>query len=281
MVNVKQGIGFMDSGVGGLTVAKEALRQLPNEQIIYIGDTARMPYGPRPTEQVKAFTWQMTNFLRSKHVKMIVIACNTATAAALPEIQAALTIPVVGVILAGSQAAIKTTKNHHIGVIGTEGTIKSRAYQQAIKQQAPNTQVTGLACPKFVSLVESNEYKTAVAKKVVAESLAPFDKVPLDTLILGCTHYPLLRPLIQNKMGTQVKLVDPSRETINQVSALLNYNHLAAPTRQPHHEFYTTGNTEMFQEIADDWLKLTALDVRHIALPELMTYSEVKDENKK
>ncbi|MBW4802919.1 glutamate racemase [Loigolactobacillus coryniformis] len=280
MVNVQQGIGYMDSGVGGLTVVKEALRQLPNEQVIFIGDTARNPYGPRPASQVKEFTWQMTNFLLSKHVKMIVIACNTATAAALPEIQAALDIPVIGVIVAGSQAAIKATKNKKVGVIGTIGTIKSQAYPQAIARQAPQVEVTGVACPKFVPLVESDEYKSAVAKKVVAESLTPFDNQHIDTLILGCTHYPLIRHLIQNRIGDQVTLIDSGAETVNQLSALLEFDQLAAPARQPQHEFYTTGNPEMFQRIAGDWLELNDLDVRHIDLTELIKHSEVKHAKK-
>ncbi|MFD1317264.1 glutamate racemase [Loigolactobacillus zhaoyuanensis] len=281
MVNVQQGIGYMDSGVGGLTVVKEALRQLPNERVIFIGDTARNPYGPRPAAQVKAFTWQMTNFLLSKKVKMIVIACNTATAAALPEIQAALDIPVIGVIVAGSQAAIKATKNEKVGVIGTIGTIKSHAYPQAIQRQAPQVEVTGVACPKFVPLVESDEYQSAVAKKVVAESLEPFDNRDIDTLILGCTHYPIIRHLIQNRIGDQVTLIDSGAETVNQVSALLEFDQLAAaPASQPQHEFYTTGNPNMFQRIAGDWLELTDLDVRHIDLEELIKHSEVKHAKK-
>ncbi|MFD0897054.1 glutamate racemase [Loigolactobacillus binensis] len=280
MVSVKQGIGYMDSGVGGLTVVKEALRQLPNEQVIFIGDTARNPYGPRPAAQVKTFTWQMTNFLLSKNVKMIVIACNTATAAALPEIQAALAIPVIGVIVAGSQAAIKATQNRNIGVIGTIGTIKSQAYPRAIHQQVPQVKVTGVACPKFVPLVESNEYKSAVAKKVVAESLNAFDNTGIDTLILGCTHYPLIRHLIQNRIGDQVTLIDSGAETVNQVSAILNFDQLTAPVRQPQHEFYTTGNPAMFQQIAGDWLELKNLDVRHVELADLIKNSEVKHAKK-
>ncbi|MFC6171132.1 glutamate racemase [Loigolactobacillus jiayinensis] len=280
MVDVRQGIGYMDSGVGGLTVVKQALRQLPNEKVIFIGDTARNPYGPRPASQVKEFTWQMTNFLLSKNVKMIVIACNTATAAALPEIQAGVDIPVIGVIVAGSQAAIKATKNKKIGVIGTIGTIKSQAYPQTIQRQAPQITVKGVACPKFVPLVESNEYKSAVAKKVVAESLAPFDNQQIDTLILGCTHYPLIRHLIQNRIGDQVTLIDSGAETVNQVSALLDFDHLAAPARRPQHEFYTTGNPEMFQQIAGDWLQFADLDVRHVDLTKLIEYSEVEHAKK-
>lgn len=197
----QQAIGFMDSGVGGLTVVKEALHQLPNESVVYIGDTARNPYGPRPVQQIKAYTWQMTNFLLDQGVKMIVIACNTATSAALADIKAALPIPVIGVILPGARAAIKATRNQRIGVIGTQATIKSGAYEQAIQGKAQQMTVFSQACPKFVSVVESNAFRSPVAKKVVAEGLQPFAKTGIDTLVMGCTHYPILRPLLQQWLG--------------------------------------------------------------------------------
>lgn len=162
----QEAIGLIDSGVGGLTVLKEALKQLPNERLIYLGDTARCPYGPRPAEQVVQFTWEMADFLLKKRIKMLVIACNTATAVALEEIKAALPIPVVGVILSGARAAVKVTKNNKIGVIGTLGTIKSASYEIAIKSKAPAIEVTSLACPKFVPIVESNQYRSSVAKKL-------------------------------------------------------------------------------------------------------------------
>ena len=155
---MKQAIGVIDSGVGGLTVAKEVIRQLPNEKIIYLGDTARCPYGPRTTREVKRFTWEMTSFLLEKKIKMLVIACNTATAAALDEIRKELSIPVLGVINPGARAAIKKTKNYRVGIIGTEGTVKSGAYERALKSLNSRLFVKSHACPKFVPLVESNEF---------------------------------------------------------------------------------------------------------------------------
>nr|WP_281247187.1 glutamate racemase [Enterococcus termitis] len=267
-LNNHEAIGFIDSGVGGLTVVKEALKQLPNERLIYLGDTARCPYGPRPAEQVVQFTWEMTNFLLEKNIKMLVIACNTATAVALEQIKAQLDIPVVGVILPGTRAALKATKNNRVGVIGTAGTIKSGAYEQALQAKAPKTIVTSLACPKFVPIVESNETHSSVAKKVVSETLNPLLLKQLDTLILGCTHYPLLRPLIQNVMGNQVKLIDSGAETVSEVSMLLDYFDLAnsLQKKQLSHEFYTTGSAKMFKEIADEWLKLGTLDINQIRL---------------
>lgn len=260
-------IGFIDSGVGGLTVVKEAMKQLPNENIIYLGDTARCPYGPRPAEQVVEFTWQMTRFLLEKNIKMLVIACNTATAVALEEIKAALPIPVIGVIAPGARAALKTTDNQKIGVIGTVGTVRSGAYETELKDKAPETFVTSLPCPKFVPIVESHEYHSSIAKKVVAETLLPLQFKKIDTLILGCTHYPLLRPIVQNVMGKNVKLIDSGAETVNDVSTLLDYFNLNNhPGNLRTCEFYTTGSEKMFQEIADDWLDLTNLTVEHITL---------------
>ncbi|MFD1440828.1 glutamate racemase [Lacticaseibacillus hegangensis] len=252
-----QPIGFIDSGVGGLTVVKEALRQLPNESVVFLGDQARLPYGPRPAAQVREFTWQMVNFQLQKHIKMLVIACNTATAAALPDVRAKLDIPVVGVIVPGSRAALKATKTGHIGVIGTEGTVTSHAYADTIHSKAKQVKVTELAAPKFVPLVESNEMTSPVAKRVVAETLQPLLHQGIDTLVMGCTHYPLLRPLIQNVMGDDVTLIDSGAETVSEVSMLLDYFNLAAHGTQPAtNQFYTTGNAKMFDLIAGNWLNL-------------------------
>ncbi|WP_414839837.1 glutamate racemase [Carnobacterium sp. TMP28] len=265
----KQAIGFIDSGVGGLTVVKEAIRQLPNESIYYVGDTARCPYGPRPEEQILAFTWQMTQFLLSKDIKMLVIACNTATAAALEDIKRKLAIPVIGVILPGSRSAIKSTRNNRIGVIGTEGTIKSDQYKKMIQSKDTKSIVTSLACPKFVPLVESNAYNSAIAKKVVAETLRPLKNMNLDTLILGCTHYPLLRPIIQNVMGDGVKLIDSGAETVSELSTLLDYFHLAVDSgdnKETEYNFYTTGSVQLFESIASQWLEIENKTIEHIKL---------------
>ncbi|EOL44461.1 glutamate racemase [Enterococcus caccae ATCC BAA-1240] len=267
-LNNHEAIGFIDSGVGGLTVVKEAMKQLPNERLIYLGDTARCPYGPRPAEQVVQFTWELTNFLLEKNIKMLVIACNTATAVALEEIKTKLDIPVVGVILPGTRAALKATKSNRIGIIGTAGTIKSSAYEKALKSKAPNTFVSSLACPKFVPIVESNEFHSSVAKKVVSETLNPLQLKKLDTLILGCTHYPLLRPLIQNVMGSHVKLIDSGAETVGEVSMLLDYFDIANTPQYKNeaNEFYTTGSAKMFKAIADDWLDLETIQVEQVRL---------------
>lgn len=264
---MKQPIGIIDSGVGGLTVVKEVIRQLPNEQILYVGDTARCPYGPRPMEEVKKFTWQMTQFLLDKNIKMLVIACNTATAAVLEEIKNELNIPVIGVIHPGARTAIKVTKNYQIGVIGTIGTIKSHAYEVALKSINGKSKVTSLPCPKFVPLVESGEYHGPVAKKIVAETLRPLKRKGLDTLILGCTHYPLLESLIKNVMGKGVSVISSGEETAREVSTILYHNgKLNTSNKKPEHQFYTTGSMSIFKKIASQWLEEDNLTVTSVRL---------------
>lgn len=265
-----QPIGFIDSGVGGLTVIKEALKQLPNENMIYLGDTARCPYGQRPAKQVIDYTWEMTRFLLTKDIKMLVIACNTATAVALDEIRQQLSIPVVGVILPGTRAAVKASKNQRIGIIGTVGTINSGSYEKAIYSRVRQADIYSLACPKFVPLVESNQAQSPIAKKVVAETLKPLQNKKIDTLVLGCTHYPLLRPIIQNVMGKDVELIDSGAETISEVSMLLDYFQLAnlEATNPGTLACYTTGSTKMFNEIANDWLPTQTVQSIQIQLGE-------------
>lgn len=259
-------IGFLDSGVGGLTVVRELMRQLPHEEIVYIGDSARAPYGPRPAGQIREYTWQLVNFLLTQNVKMIVFACNTATAVAWEEVKEALDIPVLGVILPGSSAAIKSTTSGKIGVIGTPMTVKSDIYREKINLLSPQMIVTSLACPKFVPIVESNEASSSLAKKVVYETLAPLvGKV--DTLVLGCTHYPLLRPIIQNVMGDGVKLIDSGAECIRDVSVLLNYFQInrSREVATGEHRFYTTAGVASFRDIAESWLGQD-IHVEHVDL---------------
>jgi glutamate racemase len=264
---LKQSIGVIDSGVGGLTVAKEIMRQLPNENIIYLGDTARCPYGPRPLKEVKKFTWELTTFLLEKNIKMLVIACNTATAAVLDDIRAELKIPVLGVIYPGARAAIKRTKNYRVGIIGTVGTVKSGAYEKALKALNSRLFVTSHACPKFVPLVESGEYDGEIAERIVNEALKPLLNQNLDTLILGCTHYPLLEPLIQKVMGDRVQVISSGDETASEISTILQYNHiLETDENEPEHEFYTTGSRYIFSKIASQWLGFPINNVKKIKL---------------
>lgn len=260
-------IGFLDSGVGGLTVVRELMRQLPHEEVVYIGDSARAPYGPRPAEQIKDYTWDLVNFLLTQDVKMIVLACNTATAVAWEEIKSKLDIPVIGVIMPGASAAIKASSQGKIGVIGTPMTIQSDIYREKITSLSPDSQVTSLSCPAFAPIVESNQMTSSLAKKVVYETLEPLVG-QVDTLILGCTHYPLLKPIIKNVMGDGVTLVDSGAESVRDISVLLNYFGINHDPTQPagQHRFYTTGGADSFATIAADWLPTDDFSVTHVDL---------------
>lgn len=265
---MKRPIGVIDSGVGGLTVAKEIMRQLPKEEIIYLGDTARCPYGPRPAEEVKRFTWELTNYLlENHHIKMLVIACNTATAIALQEIQDKVDIPVIGVIFPGARTAVKVTKNDHIGVIGTFNTIQSSAYETALKTLNNHLTVESLACPKFVPLVESGDYEGEHAKEIVRDTLSAFKDSEIDTLILGCTHYPILQPQIEEFMGQAVKIICSGDETAREVSTILSFNKtLNLSSGKKQHLFLTTGSKQLFEKIASKWFEQPVQNVKSISL---------------
>ncbi|SDM88144.1 glutamate racemase [Fictibacillus solisalsi] len=260
-------IGVIDSGVGGLTVAREIMRQLPKEEIYYLGDTARCPYGPRPMDEVRTYTLEMIEFLLSKEIKMLVIACNTATAAILEEVKEKLSIPVIGVINPGARTALKVSQNGQVGVIGTVGTIKSRAYENALKGIKGDITVHSLACPPFVPLVEKGELDGEETVQVVSEVLQELKDTPIDTLILGCTHYPLLRPVIQRVMGEGIKLICSGAETAREVSAILDHSAmLYKGERMPEHEFFSTSDNGHFLEIANHWMEQNIEKVHFITL---------------
>ncbi len=263
---------MVDSGVGGLTVIKEAQKQLPNEQFIFIGDTARMPYGPRTTEEVINYTWQMADYLvTKKKIKMLVIACNTATARALPYLESKLSIPVIGVIEPGGKAAHLATKNNKIGVIATEGTVESGAYDTIIHQYDTDTLIVSQGEPDFVKIVEANQYQDQQARDLVMTHLAPLQASGIDTLILGCTHFPLLESAIQAAMGSKVKLIDSGRETVQIIKQTLDELNLNTVTKHNHDYdvYYTTSpnSDDTFKIIATNWLtRDIALDVRHLQI---------------
>lgn len=249
---VNRAIGVIDSGVGGLTVANELMRQIPKEKLIYLGDTKRCPYGSRTKKEIQQFTWEMVSFLLKKNIKMLVVACNTATAYTLKSLQETLDIPVIGVIQPGARTAIKTTKNHHIAIIGTEGTIRSGAYPNALSMIDNNIKITAFACPELVPLVEQGTNEGDLAEKVVRESLIPLSTDPqIDTLILGCTHYPLLTETIQKAIGQNVTIISSGEETAREVSTILAVHGIFnKESRRLNHSFYTTGDLEMFTNLS-------------------------------
>ncbi|MHA0857416.1 glutamate racemase [Paenibacillus sp. CMAA1364] len=252
---MQHAIAILDSGVGGLTVAKEVMRQLPREKIIYFGDTARTPYGSRSSEQVKAFTEQIVDHLIQFEPKMIVIACNTATAVALNYISEKVSIPVIGVIHPGARAAISATKTGEVGVIGTVGTIRSGAYTEALQELSPYVNVTSEACPQLVPLVEQGLFHSKETTDVVKQSLENIRSTSIDCLILGCTHYPFLMDTIQEVMGSKVKLISSADETAREISTILyDKGQLAKNDESPIHQFICSGDGEIFKKIATQWL---------------------------
>jgi glutamate racemase len=247
-------IGILDSGVGGLTVAKEVMRQLPRERLYYFGDTHRCPYGSRSEQEVCQFTLEIILFLLQFPLKAILIACNTAAASGLKNMREQFPLPVIDVIEPGARAAIKVTKNQRIGVIGTQRTIQSKAYEKALKKIHPGLKVFSLACPAFVPLVENGCRNTLRAESVVAEGLKPLQGMNIDTLILGCTHYPLLADAIFAAMDKRVKVISSAEETAAELSSVLQHQQLLSTKKKGSHRFFTTGSTESFREIAEEWL---------------------------
>jgi glutamate racemase len=214
-------IGVFDSGIGGLTVVRELMRQLPNESIIYFGDTARVPYGPKSPDTVVRYSREIVDFLKNEGVKSIVVACNTATAHALLTLREENDLPIVGVIGAGSRAAARATRSGSVGVIGTQGTVNSRAYEKAIAAASPNARIMAVACPLFVPLVEEGWLDKEVTRLVAHEYLDSFRDADVDTLVLGCTHYPLLKGVIGDVIGRKVRLIDSAEETAAETASTL------------------------------------------------------------
>ncbi|MBR3245083.1 MAG: glutamate racemase [Parasporobacterium sp.] len=252
-------VGVFDSGVGGLTVVKEILSTLPSERIIYFGDTARVPYGNKSPETIIRYSKQIAGFLVSQNVKAIVIACNTASAMALDAVREAVDVPVIGVVRPGTDAAIKATANHRIGVIGTEGTIKSGIYDRYIKEKDSSAAIFDKACPLFVNLVEEGMIDDPVTVIMIHRYLDDLIKEHgIDTLILGCTHYPLLQEVIRREVGGQIRLVNPAYETACSLKRLLIENRISSSSAPipAAHKFYVSDAAEKFRRFAEDILSL-------------------------
>lgn len=248
-------IGVFDSGVGGLTVARVIFDQLPNEPILYLGDNGRFPYGPRPLEEIRAFALEIAGYLADRGVKMLVVACNSIEVAAIEDVARAHGVPVVGVIDPGVRAAVHATRNQRIGLIGTEATVASGAYERAIARTGANVELTSSACPVFVEHVEAGDTSSDALLEAAREYLEPLSAEGVDTLILGCTHYPMLSGLIQMVMGEEVVLVSSAEETAKDVYATLRAASLLRQGgEQPRHAFLTTGDPERFRRVAHHFL---------------------------
>lgn len=278
-------IGVFDSGVGGLTVAREIMRQLPRERIVYFGDTARVPYGSKSRETILRYSRQIIHFLESKGVKAIVVACNTASAYALEGLRPEMKIPIIGVVKPGAKVAAAATRNGKIGVIGTEGTIASQIYTEMIRRHNPDAVVVGKACPLFVPLVEEGWLKDPITIEVARRYLASFQETGIDTLILGCTHYPLLRSVVRDIMGLGVELVNPAYETALGLGRLLEEcglsndsagprmergqsNASANPQDAPMYQFYVSDAAEKFKNFANSILPCEIKEAQLIQIEE-------------
>lgn len=247
-------IGVFDSGVGGLTVVKELIAQLPGEDLIYFGDTARVPYGIKSQETVIKFSIENILFLLKQDVKLICVACNTVSSFALPVIKNHFKIPIVGVITPAVREAVYATQNKKIGVIGTRGTIRSRAYENEIKALDPKIKVTALSCPLFVPFAEEGLLDGNAVLEVARNYLKPLKEAKVDTVILGCTHYPLLKPVIKKVLGPEVKLIDSAKQVAMEVKRILSAENILSRSRKGKRRFYVSDNPEWFTGLAKSFL---------------------------
>jgi glutamate racemase len=248
-------IGIFDSGVGGLTVFRALKNRLPNESLIYLGDTARIPYGTRSRETIERYALEDASFIQSKGVKAIVIACNTASSVAATRLREELPVPVLGVIRPGSRRAVNQTRNGRIGVIGTEATIASGAYEKALLAMQDGLTIISRACPLFVPLAEEGWLEHPVTHQVAAEYLSDFRNSEIDTLVLGCTHYPILRKVIQQVMGEDVKLIDSGEAVADVVAEMLDAEGLMRQSDEPGGEqFFVTDSAQRFRRVAEYFL---------------------------
>lgn len=260
-------IGIFDSGIGGLTVLKEIFNALPMESTIYLGDTARVPYGIRSPETVIRYSFENTKFLFSKNIKILVIACNTASSLSLEAIRKSVSIPVVGVIEPGAKAAVHATTNKRIGIIGTEATIRSNAYARTIKGMDSSIEVFGLPCPLFVPLVEEGWTTGGIAEQIAGRYLQNIRDKDIDTLVLGCTHYPLLKDVISQVMGEKVRLIDSAIETAKEIrNSLSRLSLLKTGEHAPAREFYVTDSPDKFKNVGERFLGNSIAYIKKIEL---------------
>ena len=263
-------IGVFDSGVGGLTVLHECLVTMPHEDVVYLGDNARLPYGPRPLEEIRRFALEIGRFLEQQGVKLVVVACNSATAAAMPDLQRELRVPVVGVLAPEAHAAVLATRNRRIGLMATQATVSSGRYETLVVALDAGAEVTSLACPRLVPLIEGDDPYAEETAEAVREYAAHLKRAGVDTVILGCTHYPLIRPVLQRVFGRDVTLVFSAEETAREVAETLARKRIENdPAREGAYRFLTTGDPEAFREMGRRFLQLPIGEVEHVEIAAL------------
>src|SRR5919108_5279493 len=260
-------IGVFDSGVGGLTVLHECLVTMPQEDFVYLGDHARLPYGPRPLEEVRRFAREIGAYLQDRGVKLVVNACNTATSAALPQLQEELAVPVVGVITPEAHAAVQATRNRRVGLMATQATVSARRYDDLVHTLDAGVRVFPVPCPDLVPLIESETPFGAETTQAVRRYAAPLKSAGVDTVILGCTHYPLIRPIFQRVFGRGVTLVFSAEETAHEgAQTLARKGHENDPAREGTYRFLTTGDPGAFRNMGARFLQLPIAEVERVSL---------------
>jgi len=263
-------VGVFDSGMGGLTVLHECLVSLPHEDFVYLGDGARLPYGPRPLEEIRRFAREIAGYLEGLGVKLIVAACNSATSAALPELQERLEVPIVGVLTPEAHAAVQATRSRVIGLLATQATVASGRYGELVRTLDAGARLVAVPCPRLVPLIESETPFGAETAAAVHEYAAPLKQAAVDTVILGCTHYPLIRPILQREFGRDVTLVFSAEETAREVVETLQRKGIENdPSRQGDYRFLTTGDPEHFRTMGERFLQLPLGAVEHVTIAEL------------
>ncbi len=268
-------IGVFDSGIGGLTVVREILRQLPAENVLYFGDSARVPYGNKSAETVTRFSIESTHFLLRQGIKFLVVACNTASALALSSLQRRFDVPMIGVITPGAREAVRRTRNRRVGVIGTTGTINSRAYEKAIAELDPACKVEGAACPLFVPLAEEGWTDGDVPRRVAETYLGPLMKTGVDSVILGCTHYPILRSVIADVLGDRIMLIDTAEATVAEVRERLAAGRLLRPDGEGapgERRFFLSDVPVRFREIGGRFLGEDIADLTWVEQSDIPWY---------
>ena len=266
----RRAIGVFDSGMGGLTVLHECLVTMPHEDYVYLGDHARLPYGPRPLDEVRRYARELARFLEAQEVKLILAACNTATSAALPQLQEELRVPVVGVITPEAHAAVQATRTRRVGLMATQATVEAGRYAELVHTLDAGVQFFPVACPRLVPLIESEEPFGAETTDAVREYAEPLKAAEVDTVILGCTHYPLIRPVFQRVFGRGVTLVFSAEETAREVAETLARKGIENdPAREGAYRFLTTGEPGAFRLLGERFLQLPLGEVEHVDVAEL------------
>ncbi len=263
-------MGVFDSGVGGLTVLHECLVTMPHEDFVYLGDHARLPYGPRPRDEIRRFAHEIAGYLEDQGVKLIVAACNSATSAALPELQERLSVPIVGVITPEAHAAVQATRNRRVGLMATKATVSSGRYEELVRTLDAGVRVSAVACPRLVPLIESDDPFGEETTLAVREYSGPLKAAGVDTVILGCTHYPLIRPIFQRVFGRGVTLVFSAEETAHEAAETLARKGFENDeAREGTYRFLTTGDAEQFREMGARFLQLPIGEVEVVSLADL------------